>query len=98
MDDLQRIQDEIASLQKQAEQMIAQRKADAIEEIKSKIKAFGLTAKDLGLSDKPSARAGVAVPIKYRMNDQTWTGRGRQPKWVDEFIANGGELESIKIK
>lgn len=98
MDDLQRIQDEIANLQKQAEHMIAQRKTVVIEEIKAKIKAFGLTAKDLGVTDKSTQRAGIVVPIKYQLNDQTWTGRGRQPKWVDEYVAAGGNLDDVRVK
>ena len=97
MDDLQKIQDEIANLQRQAEQMIAQRRAGVIEEIKAKIKSFGLTAKDLGLSDKPSIRAGVVVPVKYRQGEQTWTGRGRQPRWVEEFVSAGGDLETLRV-
>jgi DNA-binding protein H-NS len=98
MDELERIQNEIAALQKQAEQMVTQRKTAVIEEIKTKINSFGLTAKDLGLSDKPSNRAGIPVPIKYQFKDQTWTGRGRQPKWVEDYLAEGGYLESIRVK
>lgn len=28
---------------------------------------------------------------------QTWTGRGRQPRWVRELLATGGRLEDLKI-
>lgn len=96
MDELQRIQAEIAQLQKQAEDMIAQRKAAIIEEIRGHIKAFGITAKDLGFSDKGPAK--IVVPVKYRFHDQTWTGRGRQPKWVDDYLASGKSLEDILVK
>jgi DNA-binding protein H-NS len=98
MDDLQKIQTEIAQLQKQAEHLMAKRKAEAIETIRALIKANGLTLKDLGITEKDSTRVGVPVPVKYRWNDQTWTGRGRQPKWVDDFLAGGGTLESICVK
>ena len=27
----------------------------------------------------------------------TWSGRGRQPKWVAEFLAKGGKIESLAI-
>ncbi|SMC28471.1 DNA-binding protein H-NS [Andreprevotia lacus DSM 23236] len=27
---------------------------------------------------------------------QTWTGRGRKPQWVLDFLANGGELDTLK--
>lgn len=98
MDDLQKIQNEIAELQKQAEQLITQRKVEVIEEIKAKIKTYGITLKDLGLVEKPSTRMGISVPIKYKLNDQTWTGRGRQPKWVEDYLAAGGSLEDVRIK
>lgn len=41
------------------------------------------------------------VPPKYRnpANDKdTWTGRGRQPRWVAAEIANGRKLEDLLIK
>ena len=38
MDDLQKIQNELAQLQRQAEQQISQRKAEVIESIKAQIK------------------------------------------------------------
>jgi DNA-binding protein H-NS len=28
---------------------------------------------------------------------QTWTGRGRQPKWIAEGIASGKQLADFKI-
>ena len=49
MDKIQKIQEQIAALQKEADQLIAQQRADAIDAIKSQIKTYGLTAKDLGL-------------------------------------------------
>lgn len=42
---------------------------------------------------------GKAVP-KYRnpMNpDQTWTGRGRKPKWINEVLQGGADLTDLEI-
>ncbi|HLO76748.1 MAG TPA: H-NS histone family protein [Magnetospirillum sp.] len=44
--------------------------------------------------------ARTQVAPKYRNPDnpaETWTGRGRQPKWVAAKIAAGIYLESLKI-
>lgn len=44
--------------------------------------------------------SGGKVPPKYRNPEdetQTWTGRGRQPKWVAEAIANGSSLDALRI-
>jgi DNA-binding protein H-NS len=45
------------------------------------------------------ANAGVKVPPKYRDDGgNTWTGRGKQPKWVVQAIAMGRSLESMLIR
>lgn len=39
--------------------------------------------------------------IKYRhpaMPDLTWNGKGRQPKWVEAYLANGGALVSLDVE
>ena len=38
--------------------------------------------------------------IKYRspLNaEETWTGRGRKPRWVASFLEHGGTLEEIAV-
>ena len=43
-------------------------------------------------------RAPVAVKYRHPANSElSWTGRGRQPKWVEEFIASGGSLEQLSV-
>ncbi|MEZ5476604.1 MAG: H-NS histone family protein [Thiolinea sp.] len=40
------------------------------------------------------------VPPKYRSPDDpslTWTGRGRQPKWVEAYVNGGGDLDAIRV-
>ncbi len=97
MDKIQKIQEQIAALQKEADQLIAQQRAEVIDAIKSQIKTYGLTAKDLGLLERPSSRVGMVVPVKYRLNDDTWTGRGRKPKWLEDYLSQGGNLETLRV-
>ena len=97
MDKIQKIQEQIAALQKEADQLIAQQRAEVIDAIKSQIKTYGLTAKDLGLLERPSSRVGMVVPVKYRLNDDTWTGRGRKPKWLEDCLSQGGNLETLRV-
>lgn len=97
MDKIQQIQEQIAALQKEADQLIAQQRAEVIDAIKSQIKTYGLTAKDLGLLERPSSRVGMVVPVKYRLNDDTWTGRGRKPKWLEDYLSQGGNLETLRV-
>lgn len=47
-----------------------------------------------------SATAGMKVPVKYRHPEDgelAWTGRGRKPKWVEEWLAAGGTLEQVAV-
>jgi DNA-binding protein H-NS len=69
-------------------------------------------AKALGLSvagqpqKKVRAARGTAAPKakgipKYRNSVDpklTWSGKGRQPKWVMTFLGDGGTLEEMLIK
>lgn len=46
-------------------------------------------------------RSTGKVPPKYRNpanEKETWTGRGRQPRWVAAEIAKGRKLEEFLIK
>lgn len=97
MDDLEKVQAQIAELQRKADELLHQKKAAVIEDVKAKIKAYGLTAKDLGFVGKSSSKAGTTVAIKYRYGEHSWTGRGRQPKFVVDYIAAGGKLEELEI-
>ena len=48
---------------------------------------------------KVAAKRGKVAP-KYRNPEDskaTWTGRGKQPIWVRDYLENGGTLESITI-
>ena len=99
MDELEKIQQQIEELQKKAHALQQQKKSAVIEEVKSKIKAYGLTAKELGFGavEKTEDKRSQPVAIKYRSGEQTWTGRGRKPKWLEVYLANGGKLEDIAV-
>lgn len=49
--------------------------------------------------NRVSATAGRKVAPKYRHPEtgETWTGRGMQPRWVREYLEQGGDLESLRI-
>lgn len=49
---------------------------------------------------KPSKMAGSKVAPKYRnpANEQeTWSGRGKQPRWLAAYTAQGRALEEFRI-
>ena len=52
----------------------------------------------LGEAAEKVAKVKKPVAVKYRTPDgQEWTGRGRQPKFITKFIANGGTLEQLAV-
>jgi len=80
------LQSQIEKLQKEAEHARKNELANAIADIHAKMKEFSITAEDLGMGSKKKAGKTVRKPVapKYRNNDtgETWSGRGKPPKWM----------------
>ena len=65
--------------------------SEAVRRTRELVAEFGLTVQDVFPSgrgnSKPSGKAttGAKVAPKYRdpATGQTWTGRGKAPKWID---------------
>ena len=61
--------------------------ADAISKVKALVSEHGLAQKDVfgGSKGTKKSRGGGKVAAKYRdpSSGQTWTGRGKAPKWID---------------
>lgn len=102
---------ELTALIEQASALIEQKKAQAVVDAKAEIERIaastGMSVEDLlGLKAGKAARkvAGVAkksVADKYRNpkdHTQTWTGRGKRPRWLQEMLDRGGRLENFLIK
>lgn len=89
------IQKQIADLQQQAVEIKKAESADALKQAKDLISKYGFTAKDLGLSSKPSS--GKKSEPKFKQGNNTWTGKGRKPQWVIDYLATGKSLDDIKI-
>lgn len=54
----------------------------------------------LGDTAEKSRKPGKVVAVKYRHptdHSLAWTGRGRQPKWVVEYLASGGTFEQLAV-
>ncbi len=98
----------IALLQKQLA-VAEQNKAPAIKKVQALMKKLGVTLADLGgaASAKPVApekapkkarKSRGMVAIKYRdESGNTWTGRGKTPRWLVEAEKAGKLRESFKI-
>ena len=101
---IQKHDEQIAQLRKQAEELRNKERGAVIEEVRQKIAEYGLSAADLKLSTRASGKrsAGAApakAAAKYRgPNGENWSGgRGRKPRWVTEALAAGKSLSEFEI-
>ncbi|WP_299749941.1 H-NS histone family protein [uncultured Tateyamaria sp.] len=92
---------EIEQIQKEAEQAMKVAKA---REMRAALAAAEKAAAEFGfsLSELTSQRTGKAAksPPKYahpKNPGKTWTGKGRQPNWVKEYLRAGKPLEDLAI-
>jgi DNA-binding protein H-NS len=104
MDELEQLHQQIAELQKKAQEVAQAKRLPIIEDMKKKISLYGITARELGFEGtvKPTVKSledkrSLPVAIKYRSGDLTWTGRGRKPKWLEEKLAIGSKLEEFLV-
>jgi len=95
----QRIEREIARLQKRAEVLQQKQRAPAISQIVRTMREYGITPDDIASAfgksrrvkttaakaAKPSAPKKTIEP-KYRdpATGGTWTGRGKPPRWLSD--------------
>lgn len=72
------------SLDQKIRELRAQEHQTAVDKAKAIIAEFGLTAADV-FSRRATTGEGRKVAIKYRdpATGATWTGRGREPKWIE---------------
>jgi DNA-binding protein H-NS len=96
----QELSAQIASLMQQAE---AQRRAEVamvIRDIRTKMAEFGISAADLDMGRAVrSSRRGQTVAVKYRnvATGETWTGRGKMPRWLAAEVAKGRTKEHFAV-
>ena len=107
---LQKHEEALAALRKQAEELRNHERAGVIEELRKKIAEYGLTASDLKLSGgargsgakvkRDATPASPKAEAKYRNEaGETWSGgRGRKPRWVTEALAAGKSMDEFAIQ
>jgi DNA-binding protein H-NS len=97
----------VAELQKQAASARKEAMAGAIRSVKELMAQHGLTLADLGFAGakvlKSKVKSGTdnrsAVAIKYKdqSTGETWTGRGKTPKWMAAKLASGASKEQFLV-
>jgi DNA-binding protein H-NS len=93
---------ELRNLLEQAKRELKKRETQDLQKAKEEIFAIaqrvGLPLKEL-IATNPRGKGGT-VAARYRNpsdNSQQWTGRGRQPKWVKDWLDAGKSIDELRI-
>lgn len=94
--ELRGLQEEIKQALKSREQ---EERTKAREQIMAIAQSAGIPLKDLlGGATRSSKGSTVAVRYRHPSNGgQQWTGRGRQPGWVKEWVDSGKSLDDLRV-
>ncbi|QAA93709.1 H-NS histone family protein [Pollutimonas thiosulfatoxidans] len=107
----QKIEKEIQKLQKQALALQTKRRGPVVTSILRSMREYDITPDDIASAynrktshvAKKAAAAGApkrTVPPKYRnpKTGDTWTGRGKAPRWITAAESEGQQRDSFLIK
>ena len=99
--------DELLIRKNSLDQEIAERQDTEVESLKTKVatvaSALGITVAELfGIKtgDHHPRKRKQKVEVKYRDPDEpenTWTGKGRAPKWLQEKLDQGATKEQFQV-
>src|SRR4051812_25982287 len=98
----QQLQKQIEDLKAEAEKLRQSEVKGVITNIRTAIEAYGLSEQDLfGSSGRGPAKkraGGQRRPTGGKYSDgkgNSWVGRGKRPRWLQEALAAGSKLEDF---
>lgn len=102
----EKIENEIQKLKQEARVLLEQHRGPALESILSAMREYDISPEDVTAAyrsaTKTTRRSGTTqkVPPKYRdsVTGQTWTGRGRTPRWLTAAEEQGRHRDEFLIK
>lgn len=105
---LQELLEKKQAIQKALQVQLNKEAQELVKRLKFVAGELGKPVEELIAPNKPKAKPkakksklkGKKLPILYRNPENkrdSWTGRGRKPKWVEAHIANGGKLEDLAV-
>ena len=90
--------DQLRTLHREIGALIAQRRHEALEQLKGQIAVLGFSVDDLAPKKRKTSASAV---VKYRdpeMSEHVWSGRGKHPAWLRDKLEKGHTLEEFLIK
>lgn len=93
---------ELRALQTQVSRMIDgyedRRKQDALRELEEKARALGFSLDEIVGAKVARKRAPAKAKYANPANrSETWTGRGRKPRWAEAALKAGKSLADLAI-
>ncbi len=89
-----------AAIERQILEAQRTERAAAIAKVRELMEEHGLSLSDLSAKTASKAkRTGVKVAPKYRdaATGNTWSGRGLQPNWLKQALAEGKKISDFQI-
>lgn len=71
--------------------------AAVVAEIQARMKEYGITLADLKGGTKNKKSGAVAAKYRNPATGDSWSGRGRAPKWLAEEMAKGRSKDAFLI-
>lgn len=92
--------DELAKLKSDVEKAMgsleSRRRADALKAARDAAKEHGFTLEEL-MGPAPAKSKSAPKYANPANPSQTWTGRGRKPKWVISALEAGQSIDDLAI-
>lgn len=97
---------ELKGLQHDIENEIKSRQQGDLAQARQQILAIaqkaGISVEELLATGTKQANKGTGKKVQMQYQNpadkaQTWTGRGRQPRWIADAIAGGKQLADFRI-
>ncbi|MBO9475645.1 MULTISPECIES: H-NS histone family protein [unclassified Shimia] len=89
-----------AQIDIQLEKREAKRKTDALKAVEEAAEKYGFSLEELANATGKKKNGFMKGVPKYAHPEdktQTWTGKGRKPKWFDNALAAGISPEEMEV-
>lgn len=96
LDELEKLHKDVAAAIKSYQQ---RKKDEAKAVLEKKAQELGFTLDEFLDDTKKKSKPKKISPKYADPSDpsQTWSGRGRKPRWVETYLAQGKTLEDLRI-
>jgi len=85
--------DQLRTLGREIASLIAQRRHEALERLRTEAATLGFTANEL----IPSKTKGGSAAKYSDGNGNSWTGKGKRPRWLQDKLDQGHELSEFAV-